>query len=57
MEGFDPDRMDELLGLKSSGVRSVALLMLGYRNADADYLTGVAKVRKPADLLFIRRDG
>jgi len=57
MEGFNPDLMDEVLELKSSGLRSVALLMLGYRNAGSDYLTGVAKVRQPADRLFVRRNG
>jgi len=38
MEGFDPDKVDEILGLKAHGLRSVVLLPLGYRDASADWL-------------------
>lgn len=49
MEGFDPAKVDEILGLKERGLRSVTLLPLGYRQADADWLVNLKKVRKPKD--------
>jgi nitroreductase len=54
MEGFKPDLMDEVLGLRKKGLRSVVLLMLGYRDAKNDYLVNLKKVRKPQEKLFIR---
>ncbi|PJF08983.1 NAD(P)H-dependent oxidoreductase [Pseudorhodobacter sp. MZDSW-24AT] len=47
MEGFDPAKVDEILGLRARGLRSVTLLPLGYRAADGDWLLGMKKVRKP----------
>jgi nitroreductase len=47
MEGFDPAGVDELLGLRARGLRSVALLALGHREADKDWLVGLKKVRRP----------
>ncbi len=38
MEGFDPDALDAILGLRAQGLRSVAILPLGYRLADKDWL-------------------
>lgn len=46
MEGFDPAMVDEILGLRDRGLRSVVLLPLGYRQADADWLLPMKKVRK-----------
>lgn len=54
MEGFDPDALDAALGLKEKGLRSTVILTLGYRNAEADYLNGAAKVRRNSEELFIR---
>lgn len=51
MEGFDPAKVDELLGLRARGLRSVTLLPLGYRASEGDWLAGQAKVRKPLDEL------
>lgn len=51
MEGFDPAKVDEILGLREKGLRSVTLLPLGYRAADGDWLAGMKKVRKPLDAL------
>ncbi len=52
MEGFDPAQVDEILGLKEKGLRSVTLLPLGYRAAEGDWLNGLPKVRKDrADLV------
>ncbi|MFN3721620.1 MAG: NAD(P)H-dependent oxidoreductase [Paracoccaceae bacterium] len=47
MEGFDPAAVDEILGLRARGLRSVTLLPLGYRAAEGDWLLGMKKVRKP----------
>jgi nitroreductase/dihydropteridine reductase len=47
MEGFDPDALDELLGLRTRGLRSVLLLPLGYRDEPNDWLAGLNKSRRP----------
>jgi nitroreductase len=49
MEGFDPNAVDEILGLKTKGLRSVVLLPLGYRKADEDWLANLKKVRTPSE--------
>ncbi len=49
MEGFDPAQVDEILGLKARGLRSVLLLPLGYRQADGDWLVNLKKVRRAKD--------
>lgn len=49
MEGFDPAQVDEILGLREKGLRSVTLMPLGYRAADGDWLNGAKKVRKSMD--------
>lgn len=51
MEGFDPNKVDEILGLKARGLRSVVLLPLGYRDATGDWLLPMKKVRKSADTM------
>ncbi|MCW1918432.1 NAD(P)H-dependent oxidoreductase [Rhodobacter sp. KR11] len=52
MEGFDPAQVDEILGLKAHGLRSVTLLPIGYRAAEGDWLKDLPKVRKSrADLI------
>lgn len=45
MEGFDPAQVDELLDLKSKGLKSVTLLALGYRDEKNDWLAKHDKVR------------
>lgn len=47
MEGFDPDAVDEILGLRARGLRSVVLLPLGFRDAAQDWLVNLPKVRRP----------
>ncbi|WP_242916791.1 nitroreductase family protein [Pontibacter liquoris] len=54
MEGFDPTALDELLQLKEKGLRSVALLPLGYRHAEADFLATAKKVRRSKEQLFVK---
>jgi nitroreductase/dihydropteridine reductase len=49
MEGFDPKALDEILGLKEKGLRSVVMLPLGYRKADEDWLLNLKKVRRPSE--------
>jgi len=49
MEGFDPAAVDALLGLRERGLRSVALLVLGHRDADGDWLLKQKKVRRPRE--------
>ena len=56
MEGFDPAKVDEILGLRAKGLRSVVLLPLGYRQASGDWLVNLKKVRTPLDELVIRVD-
>ena len=52
IEGFDPNALDELLNLRSRGLRSVLLLPLGYREADKDWLVNLKKVRRPREKLI-----
>lgn len=47
MEGFDPEKVDELLGLREQGLRSTTLLPLGYRDTAGDWLVNLKKVRTP----------
>ncbi|MCC5814942.1 MAG: NAD(P)H-dependent oxidoreductase [Leptospira sp.] len=54
MEGFDPDAMDEVLGLKEKNQRSTVLLALGYRNPELDGLASAKKVRRSKDKLFTK---
>ena len=49
MEGFDPAALDEILGLRARGLRSVAILPLGYRADEGDWLVNLKKVRRPRE--------
>lgn len=49
MEGFDPKALDEALGLGARGLRSVAIMPLGYREGGKDWLENLKKVRRPRD--------
>lgn len=49
MEGFDPAALDEILDLKSKGLRSLTILPLGYRNEESDWLVNMKKVRTPKE--------
>ena len=53
MEGFSNAALDELLDLKSKGLRSVTLLPLGYRDAEGDWLVNMKKVRLPKEEFII----
>lgn len=47
MEGFDPAAVDDILGLRARGLRSVLLVPLGYRAASGDWLVSLKKARRP----------
>ena len=49
MEGFDPQALDDILDLRARGLRSVAILPLGYRADEGDWLQNLKKVRRPRD--------
>jgi nitroreductase len=53
MEGFNPSAFDEILNLKEKGLKSVAILALGYRDAENDPIVKIKKVRQPKEKLFI----
>jgi nitroreductase / dihydropteridine reductase len=46
IEGFNPDAVDAILGLRERGLRSVVLMPLGYRDPEGDWLLPMPKVRK-----------
>ncbi|MEO8041541.1 MAG: NAD(P)H-dependent oxidoreductase [Acidobacteriota bacterium] len=52
MEGFDPAKMNEVLGL--TDYSAVALAAVGYRDAANDWLAVLPKVRKPKHELIER---
>ncbi|OIQ43732.1 MAG: NAD(P)H-dependent oxidoreductase [Roseobacter sp. MedPE-SW] len=56
MEGFDPAQVDEILGLKEKGLRSVLLLPLGTRDESGDWLVNLKKVRKPLGTFVTNMD-
>lgn len=52
MEGFVPEKYDELLSLKDLGLHSVLVLPVGYR-AEDDFFSSLKKVRKSIDDIVI----
>ncbi|MEO6287152.1 MAG: NAD(P)H-dependent oxidoreductase [Dyadobacter sp.] len=53
MEGFDAAALDEILGLKEKGLKSVVIMTLGYRDNEKDPYVKAKKVRRPHDEFFI----
>lgn len=53
MEGIDPAKFDEILGLKAKGLAAVVTCAFGYRSSEDKYAT-LPKVRKTLDELFLR---
>ena len=53
MEGFDPAKVDEILGLRERGLRSVVMIPLGYREVEGDWLVKLKKVRRARDQFVI----
>lgn len=56
MEGFDADKLDEILDLRARGLRSVVIVPLGYRADEGDWLEGLKKVRRPMEQFVTRID-
>ncbi|MET3036972.1 NAD(P)H-dependent oxidoreductase [Chryseobacterium sp. NRRL B-14859] len=54
-EGFSNQVVDEVLGLKELGLKSVSLLYLGYRDEANDWLSSMKKVRVPMDEFIIKK--
>ncbi|MGZ5263798.1 MAG: NAD(P)H-dependent oxidoreductase [Kaistella sp.] len=54
-EGFSTEVVDEILGLKELGLKSVTLLYLGYRDSENDWLSKMKKVRIPMDEFIITK--
>ena len=50
MEGLDPKKYDEILGLEATPFRTVVACPVGYR-AEADKYASLAKVRFPVEEL------
>ena len=46
MEGFDANALDKILNLRERGLRSVAIMPIGYRQEDRDWLVSLKKVRR-----------
>ena len=53
MEGFDPKSFDEILNLSARGLRSVAIMPLGYREEGKDWLEKLPKIRRPREEFII----
>ena len=47
MEGFDNEKLEELLGINGSGFKSTLMLPLGYRDPENDWLVTMKKFRTP----------
>lgn len=56
VEGFDPEAVDEILGLREKGLRSAVLMPIGYRKENEDWLVNLVKVRKPMEDLVTVMD-
>jgi nitroreductase / dihydropteridine reductase len=52
MEGFNGEELDKLLNLKERGLKSYAILALGYRDTTTDWLVSLKKVRTPKEKFF-----
>jgi len=55
MEGFEPEKYDDFLGLHDKNLRSVLVLPVGYRAEDDEFST-FKKVRRPLDEVIIEID-
>jgi nitroreductase len=53
MEGFNPEEIDKILNLHQKGLRSVAILTLGYRDSEKDKLAKEKKVRRSKEELIL----
>ena len=49
LEGFEADKLDEILDLRAKGLRSAVMLPIGYRDEENDWLVDLVKVRKSTE--------
>lgn len=54
MEGFSPEKTDEILELDKQNLKSVLLMPIGYRSDD-DFMASLKKVRKPLEDMVLTR--
>lgn len=54
-EGFSNEAVDNILGLKELGLKSVTLLYIGYRDVEKDWMSQMKKVRIPMQEFIINR--
>lgn len=52
LEGFNKEKMDDLLNLHQIGLRTAVLLAIGYRDEETDFMLRLKKVRKSSTELF-----
>ena len=52
MEGFEPEKVNDILGLNKLGLNASLLATIGYRSSE-DATQHYAKVRKPFETLFV----
>ena len=50
MEGFIPEKIDEILNLSDKNLKSVLMLPVGFR-AEDDIMRKMKKVRKPLEIM------
>ncbi len=53
IEGFSPEKLDELMNLKEQNLGSVVMMAIGYSDKETDYNAHLPKVRKEHEDLFI----
>jgi len=49
VEGFNNERVDEVLDLKKDGLKSVSLMYVGYADQEKDWVGSMKKVRIPKE--------
>lgn len=54
VEGFRPEHVDEIFGLREQGYRAVSMIYLGYSDEERDWMRPMKKVRRPKDELIER---
>lgn len=54
VEGFNNELIDEVLGLREQGLRSVSLIYVGYADKEKDWVGSMKKVRIPTEEFVIR---
>jgi nitroreductase len=52
MEGFQPEKYDELLGLKEHGLASVVIATAGYRSPDDKYAEAAKSRFEPGNVVI-----